>query len=507
MGIPSYYRRLLKENPGLVKNRKEKEVEWLWMDFNCLIYHCLRRPDLRPYPGLEGKDEWEADFLKAIIAYTQKVVGEVKPTKGVYIGIDGVVPMAKMKQQRMRRFKSSWLTENGLAEGQVAKGVAQQYPKERWDTNAITPGTVFMGKLRKALEEVARRKKWIVSSSDEPGEGEHKVMAQIRGLASSATGAVYGLDADLIVLSLLTQDTMAKGGKTVDLWLFREQVENGSLVRDSTGEEVFQWFSIGGLRDILLKRVGIREYCFAMSFLGNDFLPASLGLKMREDGHDVLMDLIGGKSLLKDDEIDAKGLSSLLKALERDEERRIGTFVSKKLSQGSRFVGLEVGQEDWPMSEKEELCLMAGSRLRADWRSMYRNVFLQEADINDTVRVYHEGLRWIWDYYRGKEVCYNWYYPWTVPPLWSEIAGSSVVHSVPVIVRGSDIQPVEQLCLVLPPASWDLIPSAKHRGLLTKAPYLFPKGFRFSSVGRRFFWECEAEVPIPSIREVKKILE
>ena len=499
MGIPSYYRRLLRTNPGLVKRTQEKAVEWLWMDFNCLIYHCLRRPDLRPYPGAEGKDEWEADFLKAIVAYTQKVVTEVKPTKGVYIGIDGVVPMAKMKQQRMRRFKSSWLTENGLAEGQTA-GV----PK--WDTNAITPGTLFMGKLRRTLEEVARRKKWIVSSSDEPGEGEHKVMAQIRGLGS-ATGAVYGLDADLIVLSLLTQDTMAKGGKTVDLWLFREQVENGSLVRDSTGEEVFQWFSIGGLRDILKGRVGIRDYCFAMSFLGNDFLPASLGLKMREDGHDVLLDLLTGKTLLQNDEIDMKGLMGLLKALERDEERRIGTFVSKKLSQGSRFVGIEVGQEDWPMSEKEELCLMAGPRLRGDWRSVYRKVFLQEADMNDTVRVYYEGLRWIWDYYRGKEVCYNWYYPWSLPPLWSEIAKGAVVSRVPVIVKGADIQPVEQLCLVLPPASWDLIPSAKHRGLMAKAPYLFPKGFRFSSVGRRFFWECEAEIPIPSIREVKAILD
>jgi 5'-3' exonuclease len=501
MGIPSYYRRLLRDNPGLVKRTQEKPVDWLWMDFNCLIYHCLRRPDLRPYPGSEGKEEWEADFLKAIVAYTQKVVGEVKPTKGVYIGIDGVVPMAKMKQQRMRRFKSSWLTENGLAEGQTA-GI----PK--WDTNAITPGTLFMGKLRKALEEVARRKKWTVSSSDEPGEGEHKVMAQIRGLASSATGAVYGLDADLIVLSLLTQDTMAKGGKTVDLWLFREQVEDGSLVRNSMGEEVFQWFSIGGLRDILSKRVTIREYCFAMSFLGNDFLPASLGLKMRDDGHDVLLDVIGPRmeSLLKDDEIDGKGLSGLLKALAKEEERRIGIFVSKKLSQGSRFVGLELGHEDWPMSEKEELCLMAGPRLRPDWQLVYRKVFLQEADVKDTVRVYYEGLRWIWDYYRGKEICYNWYYPWSLPPLWSEIANGTGVNSVPVVVRGSDIQPVEQLCLVLPPASWDLIPSLKHRGLMTKAPYLFPKGFRFSSVGRRFFWECEAEIPIPSIREVKAIL-
>ena len=505
MGIPSYYRKLLRENPGLVKRTKEKVVEWLWMDFNCLIYHCLRRPDLRPYPGSERKEEWEADFLKAIVAYTQKVVTEVKPTKGVYIGIDGVVPMAKMKQQRMRRFKSSWLAENGLAEGQVKdKGIAG--PKERWDTNAITPGTLFMGKLRRALEEVARRKKWTVSSSDEPGEGEHKVMAQIRGLTGNGTGAVYGLDADLIVLSLLTQNTMAKGAKTVDLWLFREQVENGSLVRDGAGEEVFQWFSIGGLRDILSKRVGIRDYCFAMSFLGNDFLPASLGLKMRDDGHDVLMDLVSGKTLLKDDEIDPKGLELLLKALAKEEERRIGIFVSKKLSQGSHFVGLELGHEDWPMSEKEELCLMAGNRLRGDWRSVYRKIFLQEADVKDTVRVYHEGLRWIWDYYRGKEICYNWYYPWAVPPLWSEIGNDIGVSSVPILVKGSEIQPVEQLCLVLPPASWDLIPSAKHRGLMAKAPYLYPKGFRFSSVGRRFFWECEAEIPIPSIREVKAIL-
>ena len=149
---------------------------------------------------------------------------------------------------------------------------------------------------------------------------------------------------------------------------------------------------------------------------------------------------------------------------------------------------------------------MAGNRLRPDWRLVYRKIFLQEADVKDTVRVYYEGLRWIWDYYRGKEICYNWYYPWSVPPLWLEIANGTGVNSVPVVVRGSDIQPVEQLCLVLPPASWDLIPSAKHRGLMAKAPYLYPKGFRFSSVGRRFFWECEAEIPIPSILDVKRIL-
>jgi 5'-3' exonuclease len=134
MGIPSYYRKLLKAHKALVQKAHPGSIDWLWMDFNCLIYHTLRR--LPPYTKAD-QDAWEAAFLAEIVTYTKKVVAEVKPLKGVHIAIDGVVPMAKMRQQRLRRFKSSWLTENGLAEGQVAG-------QERWDTNAITPGTAFM---------------------------------------------------------------------------------------------------------------------------------------------------------------------------------------------------------------------------------------------------------------------------------------------------------------------------------------------------------------------------
>jgi hypothetical protein len=36
--------------------------------------------------------------------------------------------------------------------------------------------------------------------------------------------------------------------------------------------------------------------------------------------------------------------------------------------------------------------------------------------------------------------------------------------------------------------------------------WLFPTEFGFESVGKRWFWECEADIPIPSILEVKKIL-
>jgi len=509
---------------------------------------------LRPYPGSEGQEAWEKEFLEAVVTYTKKVVGLVKPAKGVYIAVDGVVPMAKMKQQRLRRFKSAWLTEHGLAEGQVegenkprwdtnssshgaTKNEAPASPsprvRERWDTNAITPGTEFMGKLRKVLEKM--NKKWQISSSDEPGEGEHKIMEQWRRCcqatpterhsqavsterccqATTTTYAVYGLDADLVVLSLLTQDTVSKAtGQSLSVYLFREEIEEGSMVRDATGEEQFQWFSIDTLRDIIKETMPIREYCFAMSFLGNDFLPSALGLKMREDGHEVLMELVAhlqrATPLLDEkDRPSVVGLVALFKSLASMEEKRVLTYVRNKIRQSDQYAAdLTVGDPNWPMVQGEENRLLGSG----DWRAIYRRS-LQGFEGVDGFRTYLQGLGWIWDYYRGVPVCYNWYYPWSLPPLWSDLGkglteNPGYVKAVPIVVGAADILTAEQLCLVLPPSSWHLIPSvaSKQRRFRTVAPWYFPSEFEFCSIGRRFFWECEPKIPIPSIQEVKALL-
>jgi 5'-3' exoribonuclease 2 len=250
-----------------------------------------------------------------------------------------------------------------------------------------------------------------------------------------------------------------------------------------------------------------------MSFLGNDFLPSSLGLKMRDDGHEVLIDLLGdfkakGIRLLdSEDDIGAGGLQELLRRLTLSEEKRIEAFVRRKGSQGRGIgAGLKLGDPNWALGQGVEACLMAGPILVEDWQHVYRSRFLDEAEVGDTCRIYLQGLHWIWDYYRGKEICYNWFFPWDVPPLWSELLAWKGSSKVPVVVKGTDILPVEQLCLVLPLSSWDLIPSVKHRGLVARAPYLFPKSFAFGSVGKRWFWECEPQIPMPSIREVKALL-
>eukprot|EP00955_Chlamydomonas_euryale_P005229 56039-Chlamydomonas_euryale.AAC.1 len=95
-------------------------------------------------------------------------------------------------------------------------------PSDPFDSNCITPGTPFMDRLGKHLRFFVRKKKsedplWqspvvVFSGHDVPGEGEHKIMEYIRwekkkpGYAPNQRHAMYGLDADLVMLSLVTHE-------------------------------------------------------------------------------------------------------------------------------------------------------------------------------------------------------------------------------------------------------------------------------------------------------------
>ena len=74
----------------------------------------------------------------------------IKPRKLFFMAVDGVAPRAKMNQQRGRRFRSAKeaevLEKKALDKGEKLPDVP------RFDSNCITPGTVFMDKLQKQLQ-------------------------------------------------------------------------------------------------------------------------------------------------------------------------------------------------------------------------------------------------------------------------------------------------------------------------------------------------------------------
>jgi 5'-3' exonuclease len=213
----------------------------------------------------------------------------------VYVALDGVVPYAKIKQQRFRRFKSAALA-SGLQGNSVS---GSQGGSPVWDTNSITPGTQFMASMGSSLKEAGKKHGWVISGTDEPGEGEHKVLQWLLSKSLKEGGVVvYGLDADLILLCLIAGDKL---GPKFPIYLLREAMAFGKLVRHEGSLEVdLCFFQISTLKESLQRgtewsKEQFYDYIFGMSFCGNDFLPTGLSLRIRDEGHSILLSGLGEK--------------------------------------------------------------------------------------------------------------------------------------------------------------------------------------------------------------------
>ena len=177
-----------------------------------------------------------------------------------------------------------------------------------------------------------------------------------------------------------------------------------------------------------------------MSVLGNDFLPSSLGLKIREDGHSELLDII--KSLTTQNvhlinpetlTISFEDVKKLFTILSTDEETRIQKYVHKKhmmarnLGQNQEGGEFKIGENNWPLAHIEENVLVDGKHLvyqtgEEKYMTHFFNGFsFNKRDIHRICKEYLYGIQWIWAYYTGRmeDVCFNWFYPFNLPPLWS----------------------------------------------------------------------------------------
>lgn len=239
-------------------------------------------------------------FIK-IFNYIEHLFGKIKPQKLFFMAVDGVAPRAKMNQQRSRRFRTAKEAEDTRNKA-IKEGL--ELPKEDpFDSNCITPGTEFMARLTEQLKYFIAKKvsediDWqgceiVLSGHEVPGEGEHKIMEYIRQAKSqpdydsNVRHCLYGLDADLIMLGLLSHDP--------HFCLLREEVTFGRKSNAKSKELEHQNFYLMHLcivREYLelefqeLKEPGvlgegvdfnmervIDDFILMAFFVGNDFLP------------------------------------------------------------------------------------------------------------------------------------------------------------------------------------------------------------------------------------------
>lgn len=228
MGIPYYVASLLKSHKHIQQKVTTRvEVDCLGVDFNCFIHAYLRAENP----------------IGSIVVAFHRFITETVNAKKVYVAFDGLVPYAKMVQQRYRRMR---------------KGETGEFDKHQ-----ISPGTPFMKELAKTLRFMYPEV--VVSDTLEPGEGEHKIFTWLRAQEDRKTTCIYGLDADLVVIAL-AQSHLS------EIQLLREQ-ENG----------VYQTLNVNALKSVL--PVDVDTFVRMSLQFGNDFLPNLAMFSLRQDGY------------------------------------------------------------------------------------------------------------------------------------------------------------------------------------------------------------------------------
>ncbi|PWA02870.1 hypothetical protein BB558_000960 [Smittium angustum] len=319
MGVPKFFRWISERYPNIsctVEGDLIPEFDNLYLDMNGIIHNCTHSNDGDGNLGIS-----EQEMFIRIFKYIESLFSIIRPKQIFFMAVDGVAPRAKMNEQRARRFRKVRDLEQ-LRKKEQQKNHELVIDPHEFDSNCITPGTEFMERLTKSLQYFVHKKisedndwkqpKIILSGYEVPGEGEHKIMDYIRYSRTqpdhdhNIRHCIYGLDADLIMLSLVSHEphftllrevvsfsrkkTNNKGTGTSGI-LGQFILLNLSLMRDYLEHE-FDYLKTAQFRDddigYDLERA-IDDFVLLCMLAGNDFMRNLPGLHIAEGAIALLL--------------------------------------------------------------------------------------------------------------------------------------------------------------------------------------------------------------------------
>lgn len=486
MGIPLFYRDWIsKKYSDAIISGLPSKVSSLSIDLNGMIHKAVQETyALSDDAGYKKKQRISEALARGedqklmkqcfdlLIKNIIDLVAAVKPEDSLILAVDGIAPGAKIQQQRQRRYKGS-------------KGI----DKNVFNRNAVTPGTEFMFQLDDALTDyfLSSKREYlppniIYSSHLQVGEGEHKIMNYYRdGLMKSHTGShiLYGLDADLIVLSLLCPQT--------GIFLCREDLD--------------QSLDIDSLRSAVEKNCMISDFGVLMCLMGNDFLPKQVGFYDFAKSLDYMISQLKGTALteIKDGEviINYNNLILFFKKLKRNEIDCISNMDKQNFRYPNPMqkVNIKLNKFDLkgfmrdytnhvlgphngyhygvPANTQLLTKVLAISKAYEPQASdiisfgkfskMEINNFYDREDINEWMKQYIIGISWVLAYYtKGhKGINMDWSFNYYYAPLLTMYETFNFDNNIKAHLPNKgevDFDALCQIVTVLPHSSIDLVP-------------------------------------------------
>lgn len=458
MGIPSYFSYIIKNYTNIIRKFESCErFQVLLMDCNSVIYDSYYELENAYKKESFDISNIEERLIKISIQKIEDYIDFVSPTKLAYVTFDGVAPFAKMNQQRIRRYKTQFLANISKTGGKI------------WNTSSITPGTDFMEKLSFSVTKHFKKNKRpitvLTSCSNEYGEGEHKLFKYIRDNDCTADNvAVYGLDADLIMLSIFHFHL------TKNIYVFREAPNFKTVISAdyNVGEKLFM--DIHALSNSIFQEMGtypisqfkmrVHDYIFMCFLLGNDFLPHIACLNIRTHGMQILTDTYNitiGK--YNDKSFIHPVTKTILWANVKLFLSQLAKHEWEWLLQDCKARDKWVGRT-WPSNTPEEidqLVLNVPMIYRQDeWYIMsskegYEKRYRKRLEVEGCESNYLDGLEWVYNYYRGEAVDFRWKYNYDYAPLLGDVIKHIYKEMKPrPIVSTEPFTPSMQMMYVMP---------------------------------------------------------
>ena len=397
----------------------------------------------------------------------------------------------------------------------------------------------------------------ILSLTDIPGEGEHKIFEYIRenfdlNDSKNINNIVYGMDADLIMLSLnhlkyskqiyLYRET-PHFIKSLDNSLDPEQtyliniLELGNQIYKELTDDISvqkdtpEWLKeASDVLDSSLNNLQINgqtfyskidDYIFICFLLGNDFMPHFPAINIRSNGFTVLLELYKNlfnnkKQLIKDGKILWANFKLFIGKIAENEETFLKEIYNLREKQSKKNYKENSDEEKEfkfnaiPSWERNiEIYI---NPFEEGWQHRYYNSLFDidiTKDNKDNKAIgnictnYLQTLQWTYYYYSKECVNWNHCYNYHYPPLLSDLYKSVPYFDSELVLKEDKniIHPHLLLSYVLPRDSLNLLPSNIHNYLLKNYENHYKEDYEFIYAFCKYFYEGHAKFPKLDFKE------
>jgi 5'-3' exonuclease len=535
MGVPGFFVWLMKNNVhnNIILN-KLNNINNLYFDANCL-FHPKCFDILKLYSQITDVNKLEELMIDRIIQYINYIITFVNPSDNIFIAVDGVAPIAKINQQRKRRYKS-------VIDKEYNEMLNEKYKKGKntsWSNIVITPGTKFMIKLDLSLQKLQKENnKIIYSSYKEEGEGEHKIIRYIKTheTKDKVRHVVYGLDADLIFLAMSAHTDKS------ELFLLRE-LQHLKKMETKLTEDVKEplcYLSIENVintyNEYILSKLEensdmleidlTAKYDFSKDFiiicfmLGNDFVPNLPSINIRINGIEYLTEAYCNmyqymKSYIYDvnkKEINWDNLKMILEYIGSYEDEFFKDALPgyKRKSQHRRCQSsdpydVELWRHDNLKDIKvvDEIQLGQGSPEEYKFRYYehhFKSRINQEKFKNNISKNYLEMIVWITKYYFDIDMpSWQFCYYFEDSPFASDLKNYLDKNKINEQIEYKPVIKIEtQLLSVIPSYYTDILNECKINTTKftdKKTQFMFPIDYDLD-YSKDQYWMCEAILPM-----------